>query len=704
MSENLTQGIQAGLAKREESPAVTPAGLHLQMASACTLAIVLAYLFDSYGSTIPVIAFLPVHIALELSSVVVCFAVFVTGWFGYKHAANARDLVVGVAFATTGAVDFIHTLSYKGMPDFLGANSPGKAAAFWLLARMVVGMGLVAASIVSPRSRPRAGLPALLLAGAGTIVVGSCVLFNVYGTAVGAALYPAVGRPPSLLKALIEYSIIAIYLLAFVLLSERRGWEPRVRRGLRSALVLAVFAEVAFTLYLSPYAWVNALGHVLKTAAYVLILNALFVSAVRRPHEQLSQARDELHALYTDAREHRREMERSFARIGSALSSSLDLEEALELISELAEDMLHVDCAVVASMDASGEAAGVASQKGVCHKLDRPVDVTLMLGKRVLADRASLVVNDVESTGWVDCHFEDPHCLRSAICAPMVYEDAALGIIAVYSYRKEAFEEGDVRLLEGFASHAAVAIHNAMSFERESRIADVLQRTFLSKSPVTADRFEIAQVYEPAMNGALVGGDFYDVYETSDGKIALVIGDVSGKGLQAAVHTAMVRYTLRAYLNEGHSPGAALRLMNSGIERLMDSETYVTIFVGVLDTASGELVYANAGHEPPFYSCAATQLTLPATGLPLGADADSDYEEGKITLESGCVLLLYTDGVSEARSGISMLGEEGVGEELAVCRELASGEVANCVYRRAAEFAGGELKDDVAILAVRAVS
>ncbi|MGB9620531.1 MAG: SpoIIE family protein phosphatase, partial [Armatimonadota bacterium] len=395
-----------------------------------------------------------------------------------------------------------------------------------------------------------------------------------------------------------------------------------------------------FTLYLSPYAWINALGHVLKTCSYLLILNALFVSAIRRPYEELARARDELQSLYLDAREHRAEMERSFARIGSALSSSLELEEALDLIAELAEGMLHVDCAVVISVDRFGEAAGVSSQRGVCHKVDRPKEITRVLAQRVLAERATLVVDDVESTGLVNCDFQDPRCLRSAVCAPMIHEDLVLGVIAVYSYRKSAFEEGDVKLLEGFASHAAVAVHNAISYRRESRIADVLQRTFLSMSPMGADRFEIAQVYQPATDEALVGGDFYDVYETSDGKIALVIGDISGKGLTAAVHTAMVKFTLRAYLNEGHPPARALKLLNRAIERLIEPETFVTIFAGVLDSATGELTYANAGHEPPLYSCTDSDLTLPSTGLPLGVDPESDYEEGRIVLEPGCVLLL----------------------------------------------------------------
>ena len=675
---------------------------HVLIAALCGLSAMAAYLADVRGSRIPVAAFLPIHIALELSSIVVSFAVFVTGWFGCKQTGSLRDLIIAVTFATTGALDFVHTLSYKGMPDFLGVNSPGKAAAFWLIARAVVGTGLVAASIVGPKSRSRRALHPALLALAGAVVVGSCVLIRAFGAAVGTALYPALGRPPSLLKAAIEYGIIALYVAAFVLVSRRRGWDAGTQRGLHSALIFAIAGEILFTVYLSPYAWINALGHVFKTASYILILNALFVSAIRGPYEELAKARDELNELYLDAREHRAEMERSFARIGSALSSSLKLEEALDLIAGLAEEMLHVDCVVVVSMDRSGETARIASQKGICHKLDRPVEVTMALGERVLSDRAPLVVNDVQSTGLVDCDFKDPKCLRSAICAPMVHEDSALGVIAVYSYLKSAFEEGDVKLLEGFASHAAVAVHNAMSYQRESRIADVLQRSFLSTSPIRADRFEIAQVYQPAMDEALVGGDFYDVYEPCGGKVALVIGDVSGKGLTAAVHTAMVKFTLRAYLNEGHPPAEALRLLNRAIERLMEPETFITIFVGLLDTVSGELTYANAGHEPPLYSCGESRLTLPSTGLPLGVDPQGDYEAGRVVLEPGCVLLLYTDGISEARKDRTMLGTEGVIKELDDCRRLPGEDIARCIHRRAIDFAGGELRDDAAILAVRA--
>ncbi|MDH7602436.1 MAG: MASE3 domain-containing protein [Armatimonadota bacterium] len=664
----------------------------------------LGYLADVQGFVIPARWFLPAHIVLEMTSVVVALAVFITGWFGYKQTRSAQDLVVASTFATAGAVDFIHTLTYKGMPNFLGVNSPGKAAAYWLLARLIVGVGLLAAVVMRAPAKERRYLPVGLLASAVAVILGSCVLLTRYGDVVGTALYPAIGRPPSTLKVLIEWVVVVVYAGVLALLERQDKWEPEVKRNLRAALILAIIAEIAFMLYLSPYAWTNALGHVFKVAAYMLILNALFVSAIRRPYLELARARDEMAQLYKDAREHRAEMERSFAQVGKALSSSLKLQEALDLIADLAQQMQHADCAVVVVKEQASREAAVASQRGVCHRLENPVDLTVKLAEQALEKRSSIVIDDLEQMGLVDCDFTHETCLRSAICAPMMYDGEVLGAIAIYSYRKFGFEEWDVRLLEGFASHAAVAIHNALSYQRESTIADILQRTFMSESELTTDKFEITQVYQPATNEALVGGDFYDAFEMSDGRTALVIGDVSGKGLRAAVHTAMIKYTLRAYLNEGHSPSAALRLLNKAASQLSDDAAFVTLFVGVLDPSGAQLTYASAGHEPAIYIHGETRLSLPATGIPLGIDADADYEEGRMTLELGSVLLLYTDGISEARSGKRLLGAEGIEQQLSKCESQTSEDVAKCVHRMAVEFAGGELKDDAAILAVRRIA
>lgn len=673
--------------------------IRLALLSIATIAI--AGVLNRYNVVIPADYYLGLHLILELSSIVVSFAVFITGWYGYRQTRNARDLLVGITFLTTGLIDLIHTLSYKGMPAFLGESDPGKAAAYWILSRLVVGVGLLVAARMYPDSKRKWLSPKFLVFAALATVAASMILITVGYPLSGRLFYDPINQGPTALKNGLEYVAIALYATVFLTLSERRGWERRTVDLLRSAMMLAVFGELAFTLYKSPYALFNALGHAFKTIAYYQILSALFVSAIHRPYDELTKAKDELHALYVDAREHRAEIERSFAHIGSALSSSLRLEEALDQIATLAGDMLHANCSMVATLGKNQEVVHVAAEKGGCARAHHPLEMTLELGKQAVAMRKTVVIGDIEETGWIDCEFAEPDCLRSTICAPMIYEGQALGVIAIYSHTPQAFEQHDIALLEGFASHAVIAVHNAMSYERESRIADVLQRSLLGSSKLETDGFEIAQVYEPAMNEALVGGDFYDVIDLPHGKIGLVIGDVSGKGLAAAVHTALVKYTLRAYVNEGHSPAAAIRLLDEMLSKSSSLETFVTMFFAILDTTTGHLVYTNAGHELPIYSCNGTFLTLPPTGPALGLGLNLTFDEGMIVLEKGSTLLMYTDGISEARRGHSFMGTERIGEELLICQQDIAEDVAKCVHRAAIDFAGGELKDDAAILAVR---
>ena len=675
---------------------------YLWVMAGCAAAMAASYLLGYQHVQLPTGLFLPAHLVLEFSSIVVTFAVFTTGWFGYRQTHNARDLVVGVTFLVAGVLDFIHTLSYRGMPDFLGHGGAGKAAAYWLAARLVVGVGLLAAGLILPGPRRSRRFPAFLVTGAAAGTLLLITLFTLYQTAVAGAVYDEANGLLTALKNGLEYLIIVSYVTAFFVNSARRGWEAHTVRLLRSALIVAAWAEAAFTLYASPYDWINLLGHLLKIVAYYLILNALFVSALERPWTELSAAKEELQELYQDARAHRREIEKSFGRIGSALSAGLQVHEALDRIAELASDMLHADCSIVVVWRESGQGVGVRSQRGGCHEASRPTELTVNLGKQSADSGSSILVNDIAGAGLVDCDFSHDNCLRSVICSPMVWQDEQLGAVAIYSHVRDAFNEGDVALLEGFASHAAVAVRNAMSFERESHIADVLQRSLLTGVQTRVGRFEIEHIYEPATRQAMVGGDFYDVIGLGEGRVGLAIGDVSGKGLEAAVHTAMVKYTLRAYVRQRKSPAEALRLLNEAVADLTASDTFITMFYGELDTETGELVYANAGHEPPLYAFEGTYRELSSTGPALGMGIDLPYDEARLSLQPGSVLLLYTDGVSEARRDGEVLGSQRIGEILLSCNAAVSAEVATCVYNKATEFAQGRLTDAAAILAVRA--
>jgi len=660
----------------------------------CAVVLAAALSLGFYHIVVPARLFLPMHIVLELFSIVISFSVFATGWYGFRQSANPRDLIVAVAFLVAGAMDFAHTLSYRGMPGFIVAPSAGLAAAYWLAARLAVGLGLLWSALVDPESRPLRSRPGMIVAGAVALVLVIIGLVSANSRGVALSIFDPSRGGLTALKTVMESAAIVVYALAFVFVSQRRKWDSEAVLYVRSALIIAAAASIAFTQYVSPYDWMNAVGHVLKTIAYFLILQGLFVYSIKKPYDQLSSAKEELQNLYRDAEAHRREMEVSFSRVGNALSSSLKLDEALNQIAALAADMLHATCSIVAIIDKTGEAVTIAARTG-CVDSRRTIDLARSVGAKVASTRQTIVRRSIEKC-------DSSECSQAMLCSPMVHQGDVLGVIAIYSHDPSAFDERDIRMLEGFATHAAVAIHNAMSYEHESKIADVLQRSFLTSSTIVTDRFEIALVYEPAMNESLVGGDFYDVIELGCGRIALSIGDVSGKGLRAAVHTAMIKYALRAYMIEGRTPAEALALLNRMVIDFTDPETFITMFLGILNVETGDMVYVNAGHEPPIHASEGTFLSLPPTGPALGISGDMSFEQGILSIGRNGTLFLYTDGISEARSGHSFLGVEGIGEEILVCQQTDAHDLARCVHRQAVEFAGGELKDDAAILAVRA--
>jgi len=619
--------------------------------------------------------YLQFHLIAELSSVVVSFAVFATAWYGFRRTHSLRDGAISAAFLATGLADAIHTLSYKGMPDFLSVNDPGTAAGYWLLARFLVGVGLIVACHVDPKSVCGRFAPIGVIAAALAVVSGFAAIMVIHNPDSGLWFFNQKIGGLTPLKIAFEYVVIATYCYAFVALNKGCGWDTRSIRLLRYSLIIAIFAELSFTLYLSPYGYFNAIGHVLKTIAYYLVLQALFVSAISKPYE-------ELEVLYKQAQKHGEEMQQSISRIGNALSSSLHLDEALEQIAELVADVLRAECVIaVVPSNRSNELKLAARITDV----DEEVRTTVL----PLA-REALGTKDVASSAG-----------GTVVSSPMVYLERALGAITILSKNGTAFSDAEIEVLQLFASHAAVAVHNSLSFELESRIANLMQKSILKSSQPDNDSIEIVPYYEPAVDGTLVGGDFYDVIELPEGKIGLCIGDVSGKGVEAAVHTAMVKYSLRAHLKTNPSPAKVLWLLSQAISEATAGEIFVTMFFGILETRTGRFIYANGGHEPPIHASSGSFKTLDTTGAILGLNYLSEYQNSEVQLHPGDTLLFFTDGISEARKGGRLFGSERIAEIVVSANGDDIAETVARIREAAVEFAGGVFKDDAAILALR---
>ncbi len=243
--------------------------------------------------------------------------------------------------------------------------------------------------------------------------------------------------------------------------------------------------------------------------------------------------------------------------------------------------------------------------------------------------------------------------------------------------------------------------------ESELSIAAQIQRDMLpSHFPAFPDQsaFDIFAIMRPAKT---VGGDFYDFFMLDEQKLAIVIGDVSGKGIPAALHMAVTKYLIKAFMAQSDSPDEILKLVNKQLILNNESCMFVTIFVGILNVATGEMNYASGGHNPLLVLDSdnprnSTFLNRPG-GPVVGIIDDADFQTEKITLQSGWSIVAYTDGVTEAfnTAGEAFLEERLKSTALGLTGMTAK-QIAQNILNAVDEFCkGAPQADDITLLAVQ---
>lgn len=243
-------------------------------------------------------------------------------------------------------------------------------------------------------------------------------------------------------------------------------------------------------------------------------------------------------------------------------------------------------------------------------------------------------------------------------------------------------------------------------YQREHHIAEMLQKALIpSEIPADLFGFRIATRYQPALKEAEVGGDFYDLFELGDGKIGVIIGDVAGKGLLAAMRVSAARYTIRSYALHDPSPATVMCQANQALsmEDTPGFTSFVTAFFAVIDAKTRTVTYANAGHEPPVILRSDGRVEeLVAGGRAFGITVeDCDYDQAKAELASGDTMILVTDGVTEARTQAVIWGKEGMCDHLSRAGEGSPDSIADGLLQAAVSFAGGGLHDDAAIVVIQ---
>jgi serine phosphatase RsbU (regulator of sigma subunit) len=302
-----------------------------------------------------------------------------------------------------------------------------------------------------------------------------------------------------------------------------------------------------------------------------------------------------------------------------------------------------------------------------------------------------------------------PAGLRTArsVIVPLRARGRALGVLAAgFDDLSGSSDEEALALFEDLARRAALAIDNARLYAERDQVARTLQRSLLPGALPEVPGVELAGRYVAAGEGNEVGGDFYDCFATGDGNWALVIGDVCGKGAEAATLTALARYTLRAAAQHTRRPQAVLLELNEALLRAQLGYRFCTVLYVSLTPREGRVsaCVATGGHPLPMVLRAGGMVeTVGSPGSLVGILDDPEITEQSVDLGPGDALVLVTDGVTEATAADRAAGPGRLTTLLAGCAGAGAGAIADAIERDAIESQGGTARDDVAVLVARAL-
>jgi serine phosphatase RsbU (regulator of sigma subunit) len=297
--------------------------------------------------------------------------------------------------------------------------------------------------------------------------------------------------------------------------------------------------------------------------------------------------------------------------------------------------------------------------------------------------------------------------MRSALVVPLAVRGRKLGALTlVHAESERHFDHTDLAFTEQLAASAAVALDNARLYEEQWRTAHTLQAALLPTDLPAVPGLRLAARYRsPADADVLVGGDLYDVVPEPDG-CGVVVADVCGKGAAAAALTALIRHTVRAEIDHGHGPAVVLERLNRAMLRASGGRPgrFATVAQArITRTPSGATVrLASAGHPPPLVVRGGRTEAVSARGILLGVYPDVTLTEVTFDLNHGEIMVLYTDGVTEARDADELYGPERL--ERAVAPGGPAGDVADRLLADVDAFQHGQQRDDIAILVIEATT
>ncbi len=399
--------------------------------------------------------------------------------------------------------------------------------------------------------------------------------------------------------------------------------------------------------------------------------------------------------------------------LSQQLNSSLDLDEVLNKLMDEVITALHAERGFI-MLRGVDEALEFRVARGMDQTdIEDPefqisrsvVDKTAASGQPILTSDAQLderfnMRQSIMAKG-----------LRAILCVPIKIKEQQIGIIYVDNrLRAGIFTTDDLDLLNSISASAAIAIENARLYklaieksrmETEMQLARNVQVSLLPRQIPSLPGWKFGAHWQPARQ---VGGDYYDFIDHPNGRLGLVIADVTDKGMPAALFMASAKNILRASILACDSIAEGITRANALIEHESNEQMFISLVYACLDPADGVLTYVNAGHNPPlhFHAGQGTFSILNRSGMWLGVDAAATYSDESEKIENGDLIILYTDGVSEAENpGGESFGEEGLKSVIMMHPGESPKDLCKLVIGAVQDFTGtSELSDDITLLIV----
>ncbi|MHB8842400.1 MAG: SpoIIE family protein phosphatase [Candidatus Aquicultor sp.] len=387
--------------------------------------------------------------------------------------------------------------------------------------------------------------------------------------------------------------------------------------------------------------------------------------------------------------------------INAAITSTLDVDAILQRVVAESAQAINCESAWIMLRDEDGWVTkyvyNMPQEQVGARFSDSQVRITTLAAQ----EKKTIAVDDARSDKRIDPEMRKKYGTHSVMAVPLISKEEVIGAISFnFTSSLHTFSDSELDFANKLGPAVSLAMENARLYEAERHIANTLQGALLTV-PERIEGMEFGYLYRSATEAAKVGGDFYDIFELENDRVGIIIGDVSGKGIKAATLTSLVRNTIRAYAYEEELPSVILKKANEAIRRIVPVGSFITLFLGIVDMRSGELLYCSAGHPSVLLKRKTAGVELLEVSSPIiGAFAGLDFIDSTANIKVGDVLFLYTDGITEARCGNDLFREERLVELLNNLEIMSAKDVPHAVFGMVMECTGGRLADDVALLSI----